>query len=191
MLGCSNNSTPTNKIVDNSTTNDSISPVRSVDSTISNENNLPINDSIIAQIKNETNWKHDEFGRLELDTLVKLSDNDFYLLYNILDGVSSTKYLMTFKQNKFKDYEVLEWGPDADLSFARYEYSQLRQSQKNTFQKVHFIETPVDKSKVGEDGWFKKGYTMDNVKINTDSTIVLFSINGDCSIKRDTLKHSH
>lgn len=182
LLGCSDNS---------ATTNDSISSVVKLDSTISNENDLPVNDSIIAQIKNQTSWHRDEYGRLELDTLVKLSDDDFYLLYNIHDGVSSTKYLMTFKRNKFKDLEVLEREPDADLSHAHYEYSQLRQSPKNTFKKVHFVETPVDKSKVGEDGWFKEGYTMDNVEINTDSTIILFSINSDCSIKRDTLKHGH
>jgi hypothetical protein len=191
LLGCSDNSATTNKMVDNPTTNDSISPVVSLDSTISNENDLPVNDSIIAQIKNQTSWDRDEYGRLELDTLVKLSDDDFYLLYSIHDGVSSTKYLMTFKRNKFKDLEVLEWGPDADLSYARYEYSKLRESKKNTFKKVHFIETPIDKSKVDENGWFKEGYSMDNVEINTDSTIILFSINSDCSVKRDTLMHSH
>jgi hypothetical protein len=178
-------------MVDNPTTNDSISPVVSLDSTISNENNLPVNDSVIAQIKNQTSWNRDEYGRLELDSLVKLGDNDFYLLYSIHTGVSSTKYLMTFKQNKFKDLEVLEWEPDADLSYAHYEYSERRQSPKNTFKKIHFIETPTDKSKVGEDGWFKSGYSMDNVEINTDSTIILYSINSDCSIQRDTLKHSH
>ncbi len=191
LLGCSDNSATSNKVVDNPATSDSLSPFVSLDSTISNENNLPVNDSIIAQIKNQTSWDRDEYGRLELDTLVKLSDDGFYLLYSIHGGVSSTKYLMTFKQNKFKDLEVLEWEPDADLSHAHYEYSQLRQSPINTFKKVHFVETPKDKSKVGEDGWFKEGYSMDNVEINTDSTIILFSINSDCSIKRDTLMHSH
>lgn len=191
LPGCSGNSATTNKMVDDTTTNDSILPVMSLDSTISNENNLPVNDSIIAQIKNQTSWGRDEYGRLELETLVKLSDDDFYLLYSIHTGVSSTKYLMTFKQNKFKDLEELEWEPDADLSYASYEYSELRQSSKNTFKKIHFIETPVDKSKVDKDGWFKDGYSMDNVEINTDSTIILFSINSDCSIKRDTVKHGH
>jgi hypothetical protein len=190
LLGCSNNSVSTNTIADNIKA-DSSSTIVSADSSISNEKNIPVDDSIVSQIKQQTNWDRAEYGSLEIDTLVKLNENDFYLIYNILDGVSSTKYLMTFRQNKYKDYEVLEFQPDAELSYSTYECSRLRQSKNNTFKKVLFVDAPVDKTKIGDNGWFKEGYTQENVEMKTDSTTVLLTINKDAIIKRDTIKHSH
>jgi hypothetical protein len=98
--------------------------------------------------------------------------------------------MMTFSENKTKDFEELEQYCDADLGSPRYEYSELRNSTKQSFKKVYFVNTPADKKTIDANGDFKEGYSQDNVQMQTDSITILFSINADATIKRDTLKQN-
>jgi hypothetical protein len=184
LFGCSDNSTSTTSEIKN----DSLTKTSfDVDSTIEIKNGIAISESIISEIEKATSWKLQE-GSLTIDTLAYLDDGAFYLIYEISSGVCLTKYIITFIDNKAIDFEEIEQGCDADLGSPRYQYSELRNSQKHTFKKVFFVQTPADKKTIDELGDFKEGYSQDNVQMRTDSTIILFSINIDATIKHDTLR---
>ncbi|MCW3103663.1 MAG: hypothetical protein JWO09_2103 [Bacteroidetes bacterium] len=148
-----------------------------------------LQDSIIEQMNNITPWtyKYSE-GHLSINAKVKINDRSFYILYEIADGVSSTDYVMTFVDNHYKDYEVVDQHHDQELSFSRYEYKTLRNSSGRNFIVVDYIESAADKNKVDEnDEWFKEGFNFENVKIETDSTVVSLTVMNNGTIKRDTL----
>jgi hypothetical protein len=187
LLGCSDNSTSRALQVQNDSL--TTAPVN-FDSTIVIKKGGLINDSIISEIEKVTSWRLQE-GYLTIDTLANINATTSYVIYEISTGVCLTKYIMTFIDNKTKDYEVLEQGCDGDLGSPRNEYSEQRSSlSKNKFKKVLFVETPVDKNTIDKKGDFKQGYSQDNVQMQTDSTTIEFSINSDATIKRDTFKLS-
>jgi hypothetical protein len=186
LFGCSDNSTLTTLEVKNvPLTKASVN----ADSTVEIKSGIIISERIISEIEKVTTWILQE-GYLTIDTLAHFGARTFYVIYNISSGVCLTKYMMTFSENKTKDFEELEQYCDADLGSPRYEYSELRNSTKQSFKKVYFVNTPADKKTIDANGDFKEGYSQDNVQMQTDSITILFSINADATIKRDTLKQN-
>jgi hypothetical protein len=190
-FGCVEQSEKKNGPVDKDNQRDTssiISSLNAVDSNIEISTEIVLNDTIINQINEVTPWQYQN-GNLKVNDIVKLDRNIFYVLYEIADGVSLTSYLMTFLNNNHINYEVLEQHVDADLSMSHYEYSELRESKANKFKKVHFTQVPTDSNTFdSQSGWFKDGYTMDNVDLKTDSIVIWIKINNAGIITRDTIK---
>lgn len=151
---------------------------------------IALQDTIVEQMKEVIGWKYrDGVTRLAINNKTKINNKAFYILFEIQDGVSLTNYIMTFVENKYKDYEVLDQGVDYDLSFSHHEHTTLRKSTKRNFIVVVYMESAADKSKVDEKGeWFKEGFDFDNVEIKTDSTVISLTIKDGGTIKRDTIK---
>lgn len=147
-----------------------------------------VNEILIHQIQKHTPLT-DHQGQLKINSFVQLINNVSYILYEISDGVSSTDYIMSFSDNDYMDYEILGRSVDMDLSFPHYEYSELRQSELNKFRTVHFTQTPKDEGTVdGKTGWFKDGFSFDDVEIQTDSITTWLTVTTNGIIERDTVK---
>ena len=192
-FGCADNVQQTNNPISNAINSTDTSLIDSsyrITPTVEIAQGIILQDTIIEQMKRITPWTYQySEGRLTIDTKTIINDRTFYILFEIATGVGSTNYIMTFVNNQYKDYEILEDSNDHDLSFARYEYRTLRKAMNENFIVVDYIETAADKNKVDEKGeWFKEGFNFENVEIKTDSTVVSLTILNSGTIKRDTLR---
>ncbi len=189
-MGCAENSVNQNPTENNLNIADTSTSIKdSLNTTIEIPVGLKISDSVFKQIRQITPWG--DFGnQIKIITLNNINNQVFYVSYIIENGVCSINYIMTFSKNKYKDHEILSIGTDSELSYPRYEYSELRRVSSNgKFTKVNFIQTPIDESTVDEKtGWFKEGFSLDNVDIKTDSLAVDITVVGDGRIMRDTLR---
>jgi hypothetical protein len=126
---------------------------------------------------------------IEIQLKKDLDPQHSMIIYTVTDGVSFSKYLMTFSNGAYRDYEVLEQSSDADYSVTHYRYILLRDSNSCIFTTVHYQESAADKNVLAQDpDYFKEGYNFENVAIRTDSTIIKLNISESGSIIRDTLK---
>ena len=131
-------------------------------------------------------WPH---SSLTLESVKTINANVFSVFCKQSDGVSMTTYVFTFNNNKIKDYEILVYNADQDLSSPRdYTYKELRDSTDNKFIVVGYIQSLNGKNVLTKDGDFKTGFNFENVIIKIDSTLTRLVILNDGQIRRDTLK---
>lgn len=156
--------------------------------TASNTDQATISDPLIDSIKKITPSTFSDCN-IEIESKTSVNNQTYFIIYSVSDGVCLTKYIMTFKDNKFKDYEELDKNPDQDFSITHYEFRQLKESNKTKFLIANYKQTVADKNVINnKDGYFKEGYNFENVKIKTDSTIISLTVLNDGNIKRDTIK---
>lgn len=152
-------------------------------------NYLGLADTILDQIQNVTSWTVSS-GSIKVSE-IKLRGALTEVLYTINDGVSTTKYVMTFLNGRYVDHEALDRNSDMDLSYASYKSRQLRDEDGYWFLVVSYLESVVDSNLLDptNKSWLKSGYSFDEVVTHTDSTTIKLTVKLDGQIIRDTLMH--